>query len=613
VSAPRVVLVDARAGNLFFTELLEGLAAALAGAGAAAEVVRGRFPPLDGDVAYVVVPHEFFGTTPPEDWPDDDQLGRTIALCTEQPGTPWFEHAHDHARRCGVALDIHPAGVAELRRRGVRAERLRLGHLPAWDVWRRDETVPRPVDVLFLGSLNRHRDRLLAGYAPTLWPRRADLVITTHEPKTAPGPDFLVGAAKRERLLRAQLVLSPRRQLSPYFEWLRAVEAICAGCVLVTDHPAGHAPLVAGEHLVAGAPESLALLADGALRDPDRLAAMRRDAYDLLVAELPMRGAADTLLEHAAALRAAPARGRPGPPPPPAPPEPEPAPDPLRAVVKRLTVEAIELRRRVAALERAVAGDPEPGAVRREHETPAYAAARPRVTVCVPCFDAAATVAATIAGVAAQEHGDLELLVLDDASRDDSRAVVRRALDARPWLPAALLARSVNGGVARARNALAEAARGEHVLMLDADNELWPPAVARLVAALDADTGALFAYPVLQVHVDGEPDALLSYRAWDPRLLARHNVVDALALLRRDRLLALGGYRDDVRMYGWEDYDLWARAAERGEHGVHVPEVLARYRRGTGTMLSITEIDRSAMLALLRERYPRTMAGAPGP
>jgi glycosyltransferase involved in cell wall biosynthesis len=229
------------------------------------------------------------------------------------------------------------------------------------------------------------------------------------------------------------------------------------------------------------------------------------------------------------------------------------------------------------------------------------------VTVCIPCFDHEDEVGEAIGSVAAQDFGALELLALDDGSGDRSLAAMRAELEARPWLPSRLLAGPINAGLPRARNRMAAAARGELVLMLDADNVLYPPAVGRLVAALDADPGAFFAYPTLQGHVEGEPHGLLSYRAWDPALLARRNIVDALALLRRDRLLELGGYVDDVRMYGWEDYDLWARAAEHGERGVHVAEILARYRRGSSSMLSITDLDTQVMLDLLRERYPRTM------
>jgi hypothetical protein len=97
---------------------------------------------------------------------------------------------------------------------------------------------------------------------------------------------------------------------------------------------------------------------------------------------------------------------------------------------------------------------------------------------------------------------------------------------------------------------------------------------------------------------------LLGSQPWEPTRLRWGNYIDALALLRRDELVALGGYTEDIRLYGWEDYDLWCRAAAHGLRGVHVPEILARYASGEHSMLSLTNIDDTEARALLRLRYP---------
>ena len=78
-----------------------------------------------------------------------------------------------------------------------------------------------------------------------------------------------------------------------------------------------------------------------------------------------------------------------------------------------------------------------------------------------------------------------------------------------------------------------------------------------------------------------------------------------MSLLRRDELVALGGYTEDLRLHGWEDYDLWCRCLERGLRGVLVPQMLARYRRAGHSMLaSVTNLDVSEAESLLRARYP---------
>ena len=89
--------------------------------------------------------------------PTRAQLGRTIAFCTEQPGTHWFELTRAYAASAGAVVDIYPDAVRELGRRGVAAEHFRLGYSGFWDRWDRDERCERPVDVLHLGAVNDRR------------------------------------------------------------------------------------------------------------------------------------------------------------------------------------------------------------------------------------------------------------------------------------------------------------------------------------------------------------------------------------------------------------------------------------------------------------------------
>jgi len=227
------------------------------------------------------------------------------------------------------------------------------------------------------------------------------------------------------------------------------------------------------------------------------------------------------------------------------------------------------------------------------------------VTICIPVYDGQDFVADTLAAIQRQSHTNFTVLISDDASTDASRESVIDFLLAHPFLPALVLRHPVNRGLGRTRNDLVATARGELVFMLDADNEIYPTALSRLAAALDDDPGAFFAYSMLEEHEDGVPDTLRSCLPWDPERLAEQNYIDAMSLLRRDELAAIGGYTEDLRLHGWEDYDLWCRCLERGLRGVLVPQILARYRRAGHSMLvSVTNLDVSEAESLLRARYP---------
>jgi hypothetical protein len=625
--------VGASRGNAFMNELLAAVAYEAEALGVRSEMRMDSPPPPSEEQVLVLVPHEYYATVPKRQHPTPAQRLRSVALCTEQPGTPWFEVGVDHAAGLGAAMDISRTGARELRRRGVAAEHFRLGYTRFWDTWDGDESRARPTDVLYLGGPTDRRLRALAGYGSTLWARRTRLLIPPELPKSADRADFLTGRSKWHCLRSAKTLLNVHRQESPYFEWMRALEAIANGCVVVTEHSVDYAPLVPGEHLAIGSVENLALLADALLRDEEQLRAMRQAAYGLVRDELPMRPATERLVAVAASLpRRRRRTGR----------------DPGRlgrmrtgarelarratydpridrvlehqhelgrrsrrsdAAIKRLVLGQMQLSRSLAAHEAALRGE-DPAELRVLAATPAYEHARPRVSVLTPLYNYAREVRSALASVARSDAHDVEAVVLDDASTDGSAEAVLEVFAEHPYVPMILLQHRVNCGLGRTRNDLARAARGGYVFMLDADNEVFPTALSRLVEALDADPGASFAYSMLEVHVDGEPEELRSFHGWDRELLQYGNFVDAMALFRRQTLLDLGGYAEDLRLHGWEDYDLWCRYAEDGLRGVLVPEILARYRRSEHSMLaSVTDLDRTEAESILRARYPRTMSG----
>ena len=233
--------------------------------------------------------------------------------------------------------------------------------------------------------------------------------------------------------------------------------------------------------------------------------------------------------------------------------------------------------------------------VRIVEETPAYARAKPRVSVIlVAVRDHAQEAVEALVSAAASLYDELEVLILDDASNDRPAVALRKILNDHPSLPARFLRQPVDRGLARSRNTLVEHARGEYLFILDATGGIYPSTLQRLVTALDADPQAVFSYPMVGAFEEDRPVDLLGSLPWEPERLKSGNWIDGMALIRRTRLLELGGYSTDPRLVGCWDFDLWCRCAQVGGHGVHVPQVLAWRQRSASSVTAHVENDTAA-------------------
>jgi hypothetical protein len=307
MSAPELCFVLAPGQNDFFVEVADALRFELDQLGTAASVSRDGFPPPRDGLVYVLVPpHEFRGLAPRAHWPTPRQLERTIFYCLEQPGTKYFDEDVRMGRGpVGAVLDINEMGVREQRRGGVRALHAPLGWTAAWS--HADPTAAggespdseeRDVDLLHLGVYSPRRGAALARSARVLARRRTVLLLgDDHGPNSAAQANFAVGDEKWRLLGRSRALLNIHVGSRPYFEWLRVVQAICNGVLVVSEHSTGVAPLVAGEHFVSGRADTLAALAEPFLEDEELRERTAREAALFLKRELPLGESAQLLAE----------------------------------------------------------------------------------------------------------------------------------------------------------------------------------------------------------------------------------------------------------------------------------------------------------------------------
>ena len=226
------------------------------------------------------------------------------------------------------------------------------------------------------------------------------------------------------------------------------------------------------------------------------------------------------------------------------------------------------------------------------------------VAVIVPLYNYAGTVLEALESLVRQDLPEFSVLVVDDTSADDGGEHAMRFLERHRarFATARVLRHHRNQGLSMARNSGIAWSSEPYLFMLDADNRLRPPALSRLLEALQC-SGAAFAYS--QLRWFGDEDAIGIADVWEPERLAINNYIDAMALIRRDALLSAGGYVVLADDHGLEDYDLWCRFAELGLDGVFVPELICEYRVHAASMVRTRSIPNIlALNAELALRHP---------
>lgn len=293
----RIAFVSPPGASAFMEEVLAAVSSAVSPVAAplGVEVIshHGYLSDVADDrTVCVVVPHEYFAVAPPE---DHSVYGRTLSFGVEHPGTATFEASSRCAARLGGRFEIGEESVAELSRRGVAAEHFPLGYVPAWDHWQQGAGA-RTVDVAYLGTADERRLAILAGNAAALAQVRTELLIPPHEPMTAARPDFLTGEDKWRLLARSKILLNLHREGKTAFEWVRGLEAMANGCVVVSEPSTDLGPLRPGVHLLLAEPSQIGAVIRSALAQPDLIDSLARNAYDLCRTHLSMQTQAERLV-----------------------------------------------------------------------------------------------------------------------------------------------------------------------------------------------------------------------------------------------------------------------------------------------------------------------------
>jgi glycosyltransferase involved in cell wall biosynthesis len=230
----------------------------------------------------------------------------------------------------------------------------------------------------------------------------------------------------------------------------------------------------------------------------------------------------------------------------------------------------------------------------------------PRVSVCVPAYDAEPHIGGTLDSILGQTERDLEVVVVDDQSHDRTVELLRARDD--PRLRVEVNPRNL--GPVPTTNRAIEPSRGRYVKVVHADDWLEPDCLAKMAGGLDRhpSAGLAFARRAIDIVPDAGRSALWwanAHREVDrgfgelselnsggemfdrwlrQGLLANWVGEPTSVLLRRATLERVGLFAP--RVLGYHDVDLWARVLLVSD-AVFLPEPLTHYRTGQATSLTL--------------------------
>jgi len=636
----KVDLFATTKSNLFILEIGELIAAGFREMGGESRLLLDELParePPSDTLQVIVTPHEYYNLflTTRVSLDEAAVLTRNVVLlCTEQPNTGWFYNNLPWAYKAQAIADINPLGVIAYQRHGIRSLHFKLGYNEILSFQTSVAYADRAFDLTFLGALTARRDQFFAENAPFFASHQCHLrFVPLSFAKTKITKSYLPSQSRNELLSRSKILLNVHYSDRGYFEWHRALVALANGCCLITEKSEGYGNLIPGKHFIMADRNDLVACCDYFLNHPDEAETIARTGHEHISQQLRQSQTCQAFLN---ALESddidldIDAR-------------PESLPEALRRDLKRRRTK--DLRSAIAQdfknFGRTTIAPPmgvEPDVPSKEeivkrrvaystrlseqegsrnqgkepwtfYDNERYRSlAEPTLTVLVTLFNYEKHIGECLQSIeqaSASVTSSLELLVINDASTDGSFAAAQQHQQATR-LPMRIVDKRYNTGLADARNVGTRLGRGRYIFMMDADNLIYPGALAQLLTAITHENAAA-AFSIL-CRFKGTTErrvGLLSYYDWDPQILVQQPYIDAMAMFRRDVLLE-SGYDtklNQIGWFGWEDYELWLRFVQKNYKVAFVPNILCLYRHHETSMINLTNLFEIDLVEHFIERF----------
>lgn len=206
----------------------------------------------------------------------------------------------------------------------------------------------------------------------------------------------------------------------------------------------------------------------------------------------------------------------------------------------------------------------------------------PLVSILIPCFNHARYIRQCIESAIAQDYGNIELIIIDDGSSDDSVQIIEQLLPAcRERFTRFEFRSRPNKGISATSNEALKWLSGKYFAALDSDDILLPGKISCLVPVLEAEPELAGVFCGLEIIDEqgvtlGRQSSKSRYFSFDEVILHTHTFATPGMLLSLAIVRQVGGYQNTV---GIQDWYMWLKLTEAGYRLKVIPDVLVKYRK----------------------------------
>jgi glycosyltransferase involved in cell wall biosynthesis len=201
-----------------------------------------------------------------------------------------------------------------------------------------------------------------------------------------------------------------------------------------------------------------------------------------------------------------------------------------------------------------------------------------KVTVVIPCYNQGIFLMDALKSLQTCDNNLFDLIIVNDGSIEKETKVILKRLSDEGFN----VFNQENKGLGEARNTGIRLSKTDYVLPLDADNKILPIYLTKAIHILNTQPEIAVVYGNAKLF--GEETGALTPGPFNLQQLMICNYIDACAVIRKSAIEAVGLY-DNMKIMGYEDWDLWLRFAFGGYQFYYLDETLFEYRVRENSML----------------------------